>query len=114
MAAAAIACAPASTSSDSIHGDPTAPPLPPSPVTGIVVEVTAMGLGEVERFNLRLPEGTTIVLQLGLLENAREFPPSHLAEHQATSSPVRAYYRVGVNGDPEVYRLEDADEPVAT
>jgi hypothetical protein len=80
-------------------------------VVGIVVDVTSTGLGQVERFNLRLPDGAIIVLQMGTLENAVDFPAAHLAEHQATSSPIRAYYRVGPNGDPEVYRLEDAVEP---
>lgn len=78
-------------------------------MVGVVVGVTAAGLGEVERFNVRLPDGTTIVLQMGTLENAAEFPPAHLAEHQASSSPIRAYYRIGTSGDPEVYRLEDAE-----
>jgi hypothetical protein len=91
-------------------GDPTAPRVPPSPVEGIVVGLTSSGLGQVERFNLRLPDGTTIVLHMGVLENATDFPPSHLAEHQATSSPIRAYYRDEDLG-PTVYRLEDAPGP---
>jgi hypothetical protein len=113
LAAAAVGgCAPTSGSGEPIsQGDPTAPPMPPSPVVGVVVDIASAGLGEVERFNLRLPDGTTIVLQMGTLENAVDFPPAHLAEHQATSSPIRAFYRIGPSGEPEVYRLEDAVEP---
>ena len=58
-------------------------------------------------FVLRLPDETTVTLTLGILENATEFSPSHLAEHMATSVPVRAFYRLE-DGVPTVYRLEDA------
>jgi hypothetical protein len=45
--------------------------------------------------------------KLGALENATQFTPSHLAEHQATSVPVRVFF-VDQDGEHVVYRLEDA------
>ncbi|HUQ43908.1 MAG TPA: hypothetical protein VM451_05790 [Candidatus Limnocylindria bacterium] len=56
-----------------------------------------------------MTDGTTIHLDMGTLENATEFSPSHLAEHQVTGVPVRAAYRV-VDDVPIVYRLEDASD----
>ena len=44
---------------------------------------------------------------VGTLENGVEFPPGHLAEHLASSSPLRVFFRP--EGDRlVVYRLEDA------
>jgi hypothetical protein len=86
---------------------PTEPPLPPSPIVGVVVAVDSAGLGQVKAFTLRLTDGSTILLTLGALENVTEFSPSHLSEHQATSQPVRAFYRLE-DGKPVIYRLEDA------
>ena len=86
---------------------PTQPALRTSPVEGVIVAVDSAGLGQVKGFTLRLTDGSTMALTLGSLENAAGFPPSHLVEHQASSEPVRAYYRL--EGDiPLVYRLEDA------
>ena len=79
----------------------------PSPVVGVVVRVDSAGLGQVRGFDLRIENGSTVRLTLGVLENAAEFSPSHLAEHQASSEPVRAFYRLEA-GVPVVYRLEDA------
>ena len=86
---------------------PTAPPLPPSPVDGVVVSVEAASLGDVKGFSLRTTDGVVYALKLGTLENATQFSPSHLAEHEATSSPIRAWYWLE-NGVPTVYRVEDA------
>lgn len=79
-----------------------------SPVDGVIVSVDAGGLDDVRGFTLR-PAGSPFAfeLRLGDLENPTEFPPAHLAEHQATSSPVRAYFRLE-GGARVVYRLEDA------
>ena len=44
---------------------------------------------------------------IGELENGDEFPPGHLAEHQATAEPVVVYYRVEGN-ERFAVRLEDA------
>jgi hypothetical protein len=92
---------------------PTDPPLPSSPVDGQVIAVNSPALGKVEDFTLRIAGGRTITLTVGLLENPTEFSPSHLTEHMATSSPVRAFFRVE-NGIPTVYRLEDAAEATPT
>jgi hypothetical protein len=97
------------------QGGPTiAPAQTPdiaSPVDGIVLSVDSAGLGDVRGFTLRPNgSGTGFGFVLGDLENATEFSPSHLAEHQASSSPVRVYFRV--DGDERVvYRLEDAPGP---
>ncbi len=45
--------------------------------------------------------------RIGELENGNEFPPGHLAEHQATAEPVVVYYRVEGN-ERFAVRLEDA------
>ena len=88
------------------------PTFPASPADGVVVGVDSAGLGDVRSFNLRLANGGIVSLQLGTLENATEFSPSHLAEHLATSSPVRAYFRISADGyRAVVYRLEDAPPP---
>jgi len=86
---------------------PTTPPAPSSPVDGVVIAVDSAGLGQVKAFVLRLPDASTLTLTLGTLENATAFSPGHLAEHMATSFPVRAFFRME-NGVPTVYRLEDA------
>ena len=92
----------------------TDPPLPSSPVDGQVIAVNAPSLGRVDDFTLRLSGGWTITLTMGVLENPTEFSPSHLTEHMATSSPVRAFFRLE-NGVPTVYRLEDApDDPLGS
>jgi hypothetical protein len=86
---------------------PTVPPLPPSPMVGVVIAVESAGVGQVKGFTLRLPDAVSYTFTLGTLENATEFSPSHLAEHQITSAPIRAFYRVE-NGVLVAYRLEDA------
>ena len=81
---------------------------PSSPVEGIVTAVDAASLTDVRGFTIRTPTGSSYAFKLGLLENATDFSPSHLAEHQATSSPVLVSFRVE-NGERVAYRLEDAD-----
>ena len=90
-------------------GPTSPPPTPdvPSPAEGVVVAVDSSGLTDVRGFTLRTSSGFTFDFRLGPLENAAEFSPSHLAEHMATSAPVRAWFRVA-NGERVVYRLEDA------
>ena len=94
---------------------PVATPDVASPVDGVVISVDASGLTDVRGFVLRASGGFSFDFVLGPLENATEFPPGHLAEHQATSQPVRVYFRVE-NGRRVVYRLEDAvlSSPPAT
>jgi len=91
---------------------PPAPtPDPVSPVEGVVISVDAAGLGDVQGFTLRPTSGPfSFSFVVGILENPTEFPPSHLAEHQATSQPVRVFFR-SENGIHTVYRLEDAAPP---
>ena len=75
-------------------------------ITGVVVNVDSRSLTDVRSFRLR-QGSVTFHFIVGELENAAEFPPGHLLEHQATAQPVRAYYRL--EGDERVvYRLEDA------
>jgi hypothetical protein len=75
-------------------------------VTGVVVGVDSEGLTDVRSFKLRLGE-VIFDFQIGELENADEFPPAHLLEHQATAQPVRAYYHLE-DGVRFATRLEDA------
>jgi hypothetical protein len=71
--------------------------------------VDGQGLDDIQGFTLRVPGGELIDFSLGDLENGTEFPPGHLAEHQATAEPVRVWYRM--DGDDHVaIRLEDAVE----
>ena len=88
-------------------GDPTAAP-PTSPLEGVVTNVVSGGLNEVSRFDLRTADGQTYELTVGRLENAAEFPPGHLREHMATSSPVRVFFEVA-GAELVVNRIEDAE-----
>lgn len=78
-----------------------------SPVTGVLTHIDAAGLAEVTAFTLRLDDGREVTFRIGTLENGAEFPPGHLAEHLATSAPVRVFFRAEGLG-LVVYRLEDA------
>ena len=76
-------------------GSRLAPSAPTSEVTGVVVGVDAgTGLGDVRGFTLRLAGGELLTFSLRALQNGTEFPPGHLAEHQATAAPVRVTYRM--------------------
>ena len=86
-------------------GTPAAEPA--SPVDGILTDIDSEGLTKVTAFTLRTGDGQSITFRIGTLENGAEFPPGHLAEHLATSSPVRVYFRPD-GADLVVYRLEDA------
>jgi hypothetical protein len=88
---------------------PASPPTPDvrSPVDGVVIAVDSAGLSDVRGFTLRSDGGLAFTFVLGRLENATEFSPSHLAEHQASSEPIRVWFRVE-GGERVVYRLEDA------
>ena len=83
------------------------PTLPTSPVEGVVISVDARSITQVNAFDLRMRSGVVYTFTMGVLENATSFSPSHLAEHMASSQPVRVFYRFE-NGAPTVYRLEDA------
>jgi hypothetical protein len=88
---------------------PKAPAVPASPVDGIVVRVDAAGLADIHSFDLRIAGGTVVTFRLGTLENPTGFSPSHLAVLQATSSPIRAWFRQD-GSDLVVYRLEDVPD----
>ena len=78
-----------------------------SPVEGVIVSVDSRGLNDVRGFVLRVSPASAYDFVLGPLENPTQFAPGHLAEHQATSQPVRVYFVVQ-DGQRVVYRLEDA------
>jgi hypothetical protein len=78
-----------------------------SPAEGVIVAIRATSLTDVQGFTLRTAGGFAFEFRLGALENPTQFPPGHLAEHQATSAPVLVYFRLE-NGERVVYRLEDA------
>ena len=73
----------------------------------MVVAVDSAGLGDVAGFTLRRPGGELVEFSLRDLENGTQFPPGHLAEHQATAEPVRVWYRTE-GPDRLAIRLEDA------
>ena len=76
-------------------------------VTGVVVAVDSRGLGDVRGFTLRVPGGELLEFDLRALENGADFPPGHLAEHQATAAPVRVTYRMD-GATRSAIRIEDA------
>jgi hypothetical protein len=86
--------------------DPDGSPATTS-VAGVIVAIDGSGLSDVRGFTLRRPGGETLEFRIGELENGNEFPPGHLAEHQATAEPVVVYYRVEGN-ERFAIRLEDA------
>jgi hypothetical protein len=93
---------------DGTGSDP-ASPEGGSFMDGVIVGVEAESLNDVQGFSLRRNgDGAIVEFDLGALENATEFPPGHLAEHQATSQPVRVWYR-DEGGTLLAIRL--ADEP---
>jgi hypothetical protein len=95
-------------SSTTASANPT--PDVTSPVEGVIVAVDASSLSDVRGFTLR-PTNVpfSFAFKLGTLENGADFPPSHLAEHQVTSEPVRVHFRLE-NGERVVFRLEDAPQ----
>ena len=84
-------------------------PLPGSPVDGVVVEVDAAGLADINGFRLRVPGASTdMQFTMGPLENATQFAPGHLKEHQATGTTIRVFFSRSSTGQLIVYRLEDS------
>jgi hypothetical protein len=97
-----------STSAASPAGPPSSSAsIPDSPVAGVVVAVDSSGLDQVRGFTLRTNTGDTMDFTIGTLENADEFPPGHLKEHQATAAPVLVFFNQ-VDGRLVVTRIEDA------
>lgn len=81
----------------------------PAPRTevGVVIDVDAISLTNVRGFTIRTSDGRTVEFRVGRLENGAQFPPGHLAEHQATAVPIAVTYR-DENGERVAIRLEDA------
>ena len=100
------AAAPSEAAGTPGGGSPAADALS-SPVDGILVAIDAQGFSDVRGFTLRTDAGRQVVFHLGTLENGAAFPPAHLAEHLATSSRVRVWFRTE-GADLVVYRIEDA------
>lgn len=89
--------------------EPSGPDLPPGTeeMTGVVVAVDAVSLSDVRGFTLRRPDGELVDFTLRALENASEFPPAHLAEHQAIGDSILVTFRT--DGDERLaILLEDA------
>ena len=93
---------------------PATPSTPPasvvvtSPAVGRLTGIDAEGLTRVTGFRLRTDGGAEVPFRIGVLENGAEFPPGHLAEHMATTTRVRVFFREE-GGERVVYRLEDAE-----
>jgi hypothetical protein len=81
--------------------------IPASPVAGLIVKVETSGLDQVRGFTLQADSGQELTFVLGTLDNATEFPPGHLKEHQAAADPVLVFFREE-NGQLVVYHIEDA------
>lgn len=76
---------------------------------GVVVAVDGRALDDIEGFTLRIDGGASIEFSLSELENGADFPPAHLAEHQATAAQVRAWYKPDQDENLAI-RLEDAEQ----
>ena len=61
-------------------------------VDGVIVAIESEGLDRIRGFSIRTSDGQTIEFVMGTLERGAEFPPGHLAEHQATAQPVRVKF----------------------
>jgi hypothetical protein len=96
----------ASGSSGSASGSPGSRVNLASPVTGLLTKLDSEGLTKVIGFRMRLNDGEEVVFVIGTLENGAQFPPGHLAEHMATSSSVKVFFR-DEGGSLVAYRLED-------
>ena len=75
--------------------------------TGIVVDVQATSLTNVEGFAIRTGDGRTVAFRITSLENAATFPPGHLAEHRVSLTRVRVTY-VADGEVNRAVRIEDA------
>lgn len=76
-------------------------------MTGVVVGVDSQGFSDVRGFTLRRPGGELVEFSLRALQNAADFAPGHLAQHQATAQPVRVWWRME-GSERLAIMLEDA------
>ncbi len=88
--------------------DPNQPPDAPI-VQGVVIKVDSAGLTDVRSFTIRTSGDTNTVFDLSKLQNGAQFAPGHLVEHQASSTPIRVWFRTdgGIN---YALWLEDAGQ----
>ena len=78
--------------------------------TGIVLEVESPALGRVDSFRLLTTEGQTLTFDTTSLAFRREFPASHLNEHQVIGDLIVVTYRQ--DGDRLVVtQLDDGAGP---
>jgi hypothetical protein len=82
-------------------------PVPRSPVAGVVTSIDSKGLDKVSGFTLRTRSGIDLTFVIGQLDNGADFPPGHLAEHQASLVPILVWFK-SEGGKLVVYHLEDA------
>lgn len=88
--------------------DPDSPP-DGNQIVGIVVQVESEGLTDVKGFSLRADSDNDMLFELSKLQNGAVFPPGHLTEHQASSQPIRVWFKTegGIN---YALWLEDAEQ----
>jgi hypothetical protein len=93
-------------------GSPSASALPTGTqeLTGVIVAADSAGLSEVRAVTVRTADGALVDFSLERLQNGAEFPPGHLAEHQATAEPVSVRY-VERDGVKLALRIDDAPRP---
>jgi hypothetical protein len=106
LTALLAACAPGATATPGSAGSPGQAWQLTSPVDGVPIHIDAEGFTKVTAFTLRLDDGSQVRFAMGDLENGDRFPPNHLAEHLAGSTPVRVFFR-DENGTLTAYRIED-------
>ena len=99
-------CVPGDAASSHDHAGSAAPGALTSPVEGVPIDIEAEGFTEVTAFTIRTDDGQQLRFVMGQLENATEFPPTHLAEHLAGSTRIVVYFRPE-GRDQVAYRLED-------
>jgi hypothetical protein len=83
----------------------SSPEIPPSEVTGVVIEVSSAGLGRVENFVVKDGDDTYEILIDP--EADYGFNLDHLHEHRATGDPVRVELKER-NGDLYAQSILDA------
>ena len=80
----------------------------PMTATGVVVDVRSSSLVQIDRFTLRMTDGSTLDFAVGTLElDGGAFPAGHLREHMALVQPVAVAFREE-GGARVAYRLVDA------
>ena len=105
LAAIVVATAIAAAVLTERSGDGARPDM--EQMTGVVVSIDGASLGDIRGFVLRQPGGELVEFGLADQQNGAEFPPGHLAEHQATAEPIRVWFRE--EGDSRMaIRLKDA------